>query len=199
MSNTTDGKSSVNVKRLTMFHMLTDSESGTTYDSSPYTFPNELNSAKNKPKVATASQYGDGVKVEDHVAKDGGTLDVVIRGYKPGDSVFLFGETDDNGTEVSNADDIVPYVLVAYHTVRADGKYNLYKYPKVKWMPQGETANQQEGSTVNYGTASLQGTYSSLLSSGDDKYTKYGVDPDKDSAFIEKWFTEAAFYKEDSV
>lgn len=194
--STLDGKSSINVQRLTMFRQLTDSSSGTTYETVAYTFPNELNSAKYTPKVSTASQYGDGVKAEEHVAKDGGTLDVVIRGFKPGDAAFVFGESDESGTDVSNANDIVPNVCVAYFTVRPDGKVNLYKFPKVKWMPQGESASQQEGSTVNYGTASLQGTYSPLISTGDDRYTKYGVDPASDAAFIESWFTTANFYKE---
>ena len=60
-------------------------------------------------------------------------------------------------------------------------------------LPEGEDAKQQEGSTISYGTATLKGSYAPLISSGDDCYKRYGVDPKKDSALIEKWFTEAAY------
>lgn len=194
MSNS-DGKSSINVKRLVMFKQLTDSEAGTTYETEAHAFPNELNSAKYTPKMQTAEQYGDGVKAEDYVAKDGGTIDVTIRGYKPGDNAFLFGERQTaEGTEISSASDIVPHVCVAYMTERPDGKVNLYKFPKVTWTPQGEDAKQREGTSVSYGTASMSGTYSPLISTGEDKYTRYGVDPKTENDFIEDWFAKPDFY-----
>lgn len=194
--NTMDGKSSINVKRLVMYKLLTDSAAGTTYDTTAHEFVNELNSAKYTPKVQTASQYGDGVKVEDYAAKDGGDINITIRGFKQGDSAFLFGETvTEEGTEISSSSDIVPYVATAYMTERPDNLVNLYKFPKVKYMPHGEDAKQKEGTSISYGTADIQGTYSPLLSSGDDKYARYGVDPKKDANFIEKWFTDPSFFK----
>ena len=189
------GRSSINVKRLTLWKLLTDDTTATTYDTEAYKFVNELNSVKYSPKVETASQYGDGVKVEDYVAKDGGDIEAVIRGFKQGDHEFLFGESKTaEGTSISAADDIVPYNCTAYMTVRPDGKVNLYKFPKVKYMPQGEDSKQQEGSKIEYGTAQLKGTYSPLLSNHHDCYKRLGVDPDSDSEFIEKWFSTAGFY-----
>ena len=73
------GRSSINVKRLTMWKQLTDSETATTYDTTARAFTNELNSMKYSPKMETAEQYGDGIKVEDYVAKDGGDIEAVIR------------------------------------------------------------------------------------------------------------------------
>lgn len=192
------GRSSINVKRLTMWNMTADGESATTYDATAYAFTNELNSIKYTPTIETNSQYGDGIKVEDYVAKDGGDIEAVIRGFKSGDSAFLFGETETTteNTAVSSSDDIVPYVCVAYATERPDGKLNLYKFPKVKWMPQGEDNQQREGSKVSYATASLKGTYSPLLSTHADSYKCYGVDPD--SELVENWFTTADYYTADS-
>lgn len=191
MPENKDGKSSINVKRLTMWKITKDDEKETTYDESPRVFPNQLNSAQYQPSMQTNAQYGDGVKVEDYVAKDGGTLNIVIRGFTDGDNEFLFGEKTQNKISVSNADDVVPDLCVAYATERPDGLLNLYKFPKVKFMPQGETANQREGSQVQYGTASIQGSYSPLLSNHDDVYKMYGVDPEADKEIIEKWFTTA--------
>lgn len=189
-----EGRSIINVKRLTMWKQTADGKDATTYDVDAREFVKQLSAVKYTPKVETAEQYGDGVKVEDYVAKNGGTLDITIRGFDTDDNEFLFGETKNTeGVNVSNSGDIVPYVCVAYMTERPDGLVNLYKFPKVKFMPQGEDNRQREGTSVNYGTASIQGTYSPLLSNGDDSYKRYAVDPDKDSAFIENWFTDADF------
>lgn len=195
------GRSSINVKRLTMWEQLTDSETATTYETEAHAFTNELNSVKYVPKTETAEQYGDGIKVEDYVAKDGGDIDIVIRGFKQGDEAFLFGETETTAekTSVSGSDDIVPYVCVAYMTERPDGKVNLYKYPKVKFMPQGEDSQQREGTKISFTTANIKGTYSPLLSSHADCYKCRGVDPDKQAELITKWFATAEFYTADSV
>lgn len=194
------GRSSINVKRLTMWEQLTDSESATTYNTEAHEFTNELNSAKYTPKVETAEQYGDGVKVEDYVAKDGGDLDITIRGFKQGDEAFLFGEKETTAekTSVSGSDDIVPYVCVAYMTERSDGKVNLYKFPKVKFMPQGEDSQQKEGTKITYTTANIKGTYSPLLSSHADCYKCRGVDPKTQSDLITKWFGTVDYYTADT-
>ena len=195
MANATASRrrSIINVARLTMFKMIDDTTSGTTYEKDAYTWEKSLASAKYTPKMQSNQQYGDGVKVEDFIAKDGGDIEITVNGFEAGDAAYLFGETNTNGTEISNADDIVPNVCVAYYTKRADGKINLYKFPKAKFMPEGEDAKQQEGSNISYGTANLKGSYAPLLSNGDDCYKRYGVDPKTDSALIEKWFTEAAY------
>lgn len=188
----------INVKRLVMWGMLTDDETATTYDAEPYVFLKSLMSAKCTPAVQTAELYGDGIRVEDYVAKDGGELDIAVTGFEAGDGVFLFGETETaDGTEVSSAADIVPYKCVAYMTERPDGKVNLYKYPKVKFMPQAEDANQREGSKISYGTSQLKGTYSPLISTEADRYKRLGVDPKTDAEFIAKWFATADFYTAD--
>lgn len=193
-NNTERRRSSINVERLVMWKMTSDTSAGTTYETAPYTWEKSTANAKYTPKMQTNEQYGDGVKVEDYIAKDGGDLEITVNGFGRGDAVFLFGETDKNGTEVSGSGDIVPNVCTAYMTKRSDGKFNLYKFPKTKFMPEGEDAKQQEGSNVTYTTANLKGTYSPLLSTGDDCYKRYGVDPATDSELIEKWFTEADYY-----
>ena len=191
-------RSTVNVARLTMWKMNDDTSEGTTYEKDPYTWENSLASAKYVPKMQTNEQHGDGIKVEAFVAKDGGDIEININGFDTGDGAFLFGETDNNGTEVSNAGDIVPNICAAYFTKRTDGKINLYKFPKVTFYPEGEDAQQQEGTTIKYGTANLKGTYMPLISTQDDKYVRYGVDPKTENALIEKWFTEASYYGEDA-
>lgn len=195
-----DGKSSINVKRLTMWSLTTDDGDATTYETAPRVFDHQLNSVRYAPAVETAEQYGDGIKVEDYIAKNGGTIDIVIRGFTAGDSKFLFGETETtDGTSISNSGDVVPYNCVAYCTERPDGLLNLYKFPKAKFMPQGEDNRQREGTTVAYATASLNGTYSPLKSTGDDCYKRYGIDPEADAEFIEKWFAEAQYYTADNA
>lgn len=199
MANSTTGRSSINVKNLTMWKQLTDDNTGTTYDTEARSFTHQLNSAKYTPKTETNEQYGDGIKVEDYVAKDGGDLNIVIRGFGTGDEAFLFGETETTAekTAVSGSDDIVPYVCVAYMTERPDGKVNLYKFPKVKFMPQGEDSQQREGTKISYTTASIKGTYSPLLSTHHDCYKCRGVDPSTQGDLINNWFAEADYYTAD--
>lgn len=199
MANTNiDGKSSVNVARLVMWPLVSDTKAGITYGE-VRTFPDELNSAKYAPKVQTASQYGDGKKVEDYVAKDGGDIEVVIRGFAPGDEAFIFGEKQtEKGTSISNSGDIVPYVACAYLIELPNGHVNLLKFPKVKWMPQGADSKQREGSSISYTTATLKGTYSPTIHSGDDKYTRLNLDPSNevDAVFIETWLSDGDFFDE---
>lgn len=201
MANSTDNRrrSTVNVMRLTMWLMTGDTSEGTTYETTPRTWDNSLNNVKYTPRMQTNEQYGDGIRVENFIAKDGGDIDIGVNGFGPGDSAFLFGETNKNGTEVSSADDIVPDVCTAYMTKRSDGKLNLYKFPKTKFMPEGEDSKQQEGSKIEYGTANLKGTYSPLISTGEDCYKRLGVDAKEDAALIEKWFAEANYYGEESA
>lgn len=192
-------RSTVNVARLTMWKMTDDTSEGTNYEEEAYTWENSLANAKYVPKMQTNEQYGDGIKVEAFVAKDGGDLEININGFDTGDGAFLFGETEKNGTEISNAADVVPNICVAYYTRRTDKKYNLYKFPKATFYPEGEDAKQQEGTTISYGTANLKGTYMPLISTQDDKYVRYGVDPVADKALIEKWFTDPKFNATDGA
>ena len=108
MATNERGRAHINVKRLVMWKQLTDDDSATTYETNAYAFTKSTMSAKYTPKVETAEQYGDGIKVEDYVAKDGGDIDITLTGFKPGDGEYLFGETKtDDGTEVSGSDDVV--------------------------------------------------------------------------------------------
>ena len=192
-------RSTINVARLTMWKMTDDTKSATTYEVTPRTWDKSLAAVKYTPKMQTNEQYGDGQKVEDFIAKDGGDLNITVNGFGAGDSEFLFGETNKNGTEISSANDIVPSVCVAYYTKRPDGKINLFKFPKTKFMPEGEDNKQQEGTNISYGTANLKGTYSPLISNSEDCYKRYGVDPVKDTAIVEKWFTEADYNASEEV
>ena len=53
---------------------LTDDDSAITYETNAYAFTKSTMSAKYTPKVETAEQYGDGIKVEDYVAKDAAAI-----------------------------------------------------------------------------------------------------------------------------
>lgn len=211
MSTKIDNRSPINVSRLTMWTLKKDAKSyDMEYDTTPHEFENQLNSFTYTPSVTIAEQYGDGVKVEDCVVKSGGTCGCVVRAFSTEDENYLFGSahyeskvegaTENVQTLVSNKDDVIPYVCVAFMTRRSDGLVNLYKFPKVKWMPQGETLNQQEGTQIQFGTASLSGNYVPTLSDGNDMYKVTGIDPKGANAnFINAWFTTATVTSPDDV
>ncbi|MBQ8195639.1 MAG: hypothetical protein IJZ47_09770 [Oscillospiraceae bacterium] len=197
--NKAEGRSTINIKRLTMWKQLVDTENTLEYETEPHKFENQMQTARYTPSMQTAPQYGDGIKVEDYAAKDGGTIDIGIRGYADGDEEFLYGNTKNSaGVITSNSGDVVPYVCVAYATERPDHTLNLYKFPRTKLTPQGEDSRQREGTSINYATTTLSGTYSPTINNGDDMHKIIGVDPkvEADAEFIEKWFTEPLFIGE---
>lgn len=194
--------STINVQRLVGWGMLTDTADGTTYEAEAHLFPEQLNLVRYTPRQVSAKQYGDGIEVNNYVAKDGGDLDITICSYEPGDNEFLFGESaTTDGTTISTSDDVVPEICIAYAVQTKKNKQlllNLYKFPKVTCIPSGEEAKQREGSNISFGTASIKASYAPLISSHAEKYERKGVDPVKDAEFIEKWFTQADFYTDDT-
>lgn len=197
MADKKGGRSTINIKNLTMWKQTVDTKDTITYDSAAYAFDKQLQTARYTPSMQTSPQYGDGQKVEDYVAKDGGTLEIGIRGYDTGDDEFLYGnKANTAGVSISNVSDVVPYVCVAYQTERPDGTVNLYKFPKVKFMPQGEDSRQREGTSVSYATTTISGTYSPTINSGDDMYKYIGADPTTDAEMISKWFELADYVGE---
>lgn len=209
-----DNKSPINVSHLTMWTMTSDDNTGTKYEAYAHEFLNQLNSFAYTPTVNTATQYGDGVKVEDVYARDGGTCNCTVRAFSADDEAFLFGAGQYSGkieynkyvngekqtvseyvdTVVSSRDDVIPYVCVAFETKRSDGLINLYKFPKVKWAPTGETLNQAQGSQIQFGTAALNGTYSPTIALGNDMYRVTGLKLEGTQAykFYNAWFADAS-------
>ena len=156
---------------------------------------NVLMSAGYTPRMNNASQFASGQEYDSYVAKSGGTVNIQVPALNSSDEVGLFGCTEDEETGVvaSNKSDVVPNVMVIYSTETSQGMVNLYKFPKVKFTDQGETATTKNDNGVTYQAQNLSGNYSALIHTGDDKFNIKGVDPNSEDGkkIIEDWFKTA--------
>lgn len=190
----TDRKSPIGLERLVIWPMTADATGGITHGAASE-ISKILMTASDTPTIIQADQSADNQIVDSVCAKNGGALDLSVANLSAADRVTIYGETADGETNVTNKDDVVPYVAVAYMTKRTDGKVNLYKYPKVKFIEQQESFETVKKDGVTFATTTLKGNYEPTLANGDARYVRRGVDPTTDSEFITAWFTTAATYK----
>lgn len=191
----TDRKSPIGLERLVVWPVTSDATGSIVYSETASEIAKALMTAADAPAIVQADQSADNQVVDEICAKNGGELTLGLTNLNSEDRVLLYGEISDNETNITNKDDIVPYVCVAYMTKRSDGKVNLYKYPKVKFVEQQESFETVKKDGVSFATSSLKGSYSPTLANGDARYVRRGVDPTTDTDFITTWFTEAAAYK----
>lgn len=192
MSNT-ERTTTVNVEKLTMWKLISDTETAPEYDTEPVAFGKILMTVKDTPSTASAELYGDGVKTKEVYENEGGTLELGIHGLNSSDRVMIYGESIEKGTNVTSRYDKPNYVCVALMTKRDDSLYNLKKYVKTIFTPNDESESQTEKGGIKYATTTIKGTYSPLISTNKAKYVRYGVDIEKDKDIFTKWFTEADY------
>lgn len=194
MSNSSERRSAVSVLRLAYAPLVKDTKDIITYGG-VVEMDNILISAKYSPRMNIASQYASGQEYDSYVAKSGGTIEIQVPALNSSDETGLFGCTKEETTGVvaSNKGDVVPNVMVMYSTETSQGLVNLYKFPKVKFTDQGETAVTKNESGITYQAQTLSGSYSALIHTGDEKFDIKGVDPksDEGKALIETWFSSA--------
>lgn len=188
-------KPAIGLKRLVMWQLISDTETGVTYSEAPVKFDKKLMTATDTPTVTTGSLEADNQVVDEAVSHDGGELSIGVTALSNDERVLLYGETLDGGTLVDNKDNIGNYNATAYMTTRRDGLVNLYKYPKVMFTPQAENYSTVKKGSIEYAVASLKGNYIPTIANGNSAYRRLGVNPETESEIIEKWFTEADYYK----
>ena len=189
-----DRKSPIGLERLVIWPMTADDSEGITHGTA-VEISKVLMTASDTPSIVQADQSADNQVVDSICAKNGGTLDLSVTNLNATDRVAIYGETADGETNITNKDDVVPYVAVAFMTRRSDGKVNLYKYPKVKFSEQQESFETIKKDGVTFAATALKGSYEPTLANGDARYVRRGVDPKTDATFVTTWFTTAATYK----
>lgn len=186
-------RSAVSVLQLAYAPLVLDTKNMLTYGE-VVPMDNVLMSAGYTPRMNNASQFASGQEYDSYVAKSGGTVNIQVPALNSSDELGLFGCTEDEeGVVASNKSDVVPNVMVIYSTETSQGMVNLYKFPKVKFTDQGETATTKNENGVTYQAQNLSGNYSALIHTGDDKFNIKGIDPNSDDGkkLIEDWFKTA--------
>ena len=195
MAVSTERKAPVGTQRFAVIPLSKDSGETLTYSNTVTEIAAALITAKYTPKMNSNTQFASNQAIDSYVAKAGGTLDITLCGLNASDESLLFGSkvNETTGLITSNKDDVVPDVMVAYSTNRSDGTINLYKFPKVKFASQGETAETADDSGIKYQGVTLQGTYKPTINNGDDSYIIKGVATStaEGKALETAWFASA--------
>lgn len=184
----------IDVERLTVWERK-EGETETIFGDA-VSLAKRLMTVTDNPTVVSDECYGDGEVAASYSANMGGTLDIGLTDLTASDRVLFYGETTENNTNIISKNDIGKYVVVAYISKQHGGKIKLTKYMRVLFAPTQEQEQQVTKSGRTWSTKSLNGTYMSDSETGVFKYVREQVDPVKDKALIEKWFTEATYHGE---
>ncbi len=183
----------VGLKRLVIWPLVEDSKDKLEYGD-VHEFDKVLMTLQDDPTVSEGSLSADDVEVENLTIVDGGKVVLGVTMLTSGERVTLYGEVVSKGTNLTNINNLSGYVCVACMTRRSDGKYNLKKYFKTKFIPGSETNETVSKGGVKHATLQITGNYSSLINNGNSRAVRHGVDLEIDKEIVNQWFTEAAYF-----
>ena len=187
-----------NIKRLTFFGFA-DEEAGT-YDSNAiYPITKRSMQMRDNRNFSSTPNYGDGEETDRYYGVGDRNVEVQIQDITAAEYSFLHGAEVANGVLLTSGDDYIPSVGMAALTERADGHVNLFKYFKCKFPPGEINVTQKTGNNVTFSNTTMSGSYRDLESIGKDRAICADVDPNTQAAFIERWFTEPAFYGQSTL
>lgn len=158
---------------------------------------NRLMSYQDTPNIATASLYGCGELARQVTKNLGGALVYNVHALTATEHNAIFGETDGNVAPPVEShmtgNEVPPYFICAHAEELPNGHLNLYKYYKVQFVPGSRGTQQVEGSSVNFATTTLNGTYYKNNTTGIGKMRSilFNVDPQGDASLISTWFSTA--------
>ena len=182
----------IGLERLVVWPLVEDSKNSLEYGE-VYEFNKILMTCQDDPSIAEGSLFADNVEVDSISIVEGGKIVLGITLLTSGERVMLYGEAIKNGTNITNIDNISGYVGVACMTKCSDGKYNLKKYFKVKFIPGSESNETVTRGGVKYATQQITGNYTSLIHNGDSRAIRHAVDLTADAEVVNQWFTDAKY------
>jgi hypothetical protein len=142
--------------------------------------------------TATGSLDAGDKVVDTYTGKTGASGSINVVNTTSAEDIALFGETDENGTNVEATTDLIPYSVLAYQGNRSDGKVNLYKIMKCMLVPGSETAETVKKDNITYNTTNI--SYTADADGTIIRYVRKAVDPVEDAEIIENWFTQADYH-----
>lgn len=190
MSNSQNASPTIGLKRLVVWPLVEDSKNNLEYDE-PYEFGVRLMTLSDDPSIAQGSIDADDMVAESLVAVDGGKITVGVTDLTAVERQMLLGEVMRNGTNITSTKNFSGYVCLACMTERADGKYNLKKYPKVKFVPGSESNTTRKKGTVEFVTQNLSGEYYTCINNHESRAVRYEVP--EDDEIVNQWFTDAKY------
>ena len=149
MTNTMRPVPRIGVDMLYVAKVLTDTETGTTYDTPKRLMG--LNNIGYDPATQSASYDADDGTYESYSADGDTTVTIRQADLTPEDYAYLFGVTrDTNGIITESAEDSAPYVAVGFRSQKSDGSYRYIWVLKGRASKGSETYQTKSGSGVTY-------------------------------------------------
>lgn len=150
----------VGLKNLHYAVMATEdtASSAATYGTMKELLVGKLVSVNVEANVEENSIYADDMKYETASQLTDVTLSVDVAEIPLEAQAELLGHTISNGVMDAKADDVAPYVGVAFEFTKANGKKRFVKLYKGKFQEVNE-AGETKGNSINFQTKALQATF----------------------------------------
>lgn len=122
--------SRIGAEQLTLSKVLTDTSTGTTYDT-PFAITKKLITIGVKNSSSADPQYADDQTVDVYVDDGDIEIEMEITDLTEDEKAIIFGQTMSAGIRTPSPSDVKPYFSVSWKSKKRDGTYKYYKVLKV--------------------------------------------------------------------
>lgn len=177
----------INVKRLVMAVLLTDTEQGATYG--PVEKISPAMQVQLTPSISSGVLHGDGVQQENIAKLNGIAMVMDVNKVSIETRAKMLGHTYENGILIEKAGDEAPYIAVGY-MVEGTNKCNEYIWLlKGRAQPFNSTV-QQSADSINFSTDSININFIPRDCDAALRYFADSANADLTEEQVSKWFTE---------
>ncbi|HIG0362063.1 major tail protein [Clostridium sporogenes] len=174
----------VDLKKLYVAKLLTDTESGTTFD-----IPKYLEGVREigiKPKINSDDYYAEGIKWITETTLADVDVEIDITDLRKEEEAFLLGHTvTKDGWILKNANDRAPEVAILFKSIKGNGKARYVVMFRGTFSISDESYKQKEGKTTHQ-TKKLKASFAPLHS---NELWQSKID-EEDGMTDEKFFKE---------
>ena len=160
-----------------------DDSTGVTFGDT-FSFP-EIVSISIEPQSSDATLYGDNGAVDTANTTSVYNLSVEMAQVPLEYRAILLGHEFAAGKIIAKADDVAPFVAIAFETLKSNGSKRYFKFLKVKFQEPNETSNTK-GENVEFSTATLEAK--AIYRAYDNAVYNY-ADEEESFADAATWYT----------
>ena len=133
-----------------------------------------LNTADINPTVNKATLYGDDAPMATASSLSEITVRIAAADLPLEDEAVLLGHSMNGSVMTAKADDVAPYVAIAFESEKSDGKIRYIKLLKGKFSETQQTINTR-GDNVEYQVPEIEGSFVARISDGAWKKVQDGT------------------------
>ena len=159
----------INIQKLHVAKLLTDTAGGTATYEEPIDLGKVLRSVDIKPSTSTADLYADGQSIDSasNTASYELTFDTAALPLEY--VAYLLGHSFANGQMIAHKDDVAPYFAVMFQSDKRNGGIRFLKFFKVSFSEPSVTGSSKE-ENISYQTPTITAKAIYRLSDG-NSYT----------------------------